>query len=267
MNAPRRAAAIALSALLPAVLAGCIKDRTPDKVEIHSLADLDAELAKRRAAVKDMNANISMKVEGLEHSGSLSGVLNCEMPGKFRMDAYKRMTVTLFVFTMIDDRFLINVVAEGKWVRGDVKGQERKHPELTAAFAWLDERLEPGDERSIEEDAADHLTVVTKRGGKVVRRMWYERATLFATRIVLFGADGAETATVELSNYRAVKPPEARPGPDAWIPWLIVVKGKTQEGKEYRVETAMSRAYINEGIDPAAWSMEIPEGATVEEAK
>ncbi len=267
MSLLRRTAALSLAALAPALLAGCIKDRTPDKTVIHSLADLDAELAKRRAAVKDLSANISMKVEGLEQNGSLSGVLNCEMPNRFRMDAYKRMTVTLFVFTMIDDRFLINVVAEGKWVRGDVKGQERKHPELTAAFAWLAERLEPGDERSIEEDAEDHLTVVTKRGGKVVRRMWYERATLFATRIVLFGSDGVESATVELTNYRAVKPPEARPGPEAWIPWMIVVKGKTQEGKDYRVETSMSRAYINEGIDPAAWNMEIPEGATVEEAK
>lgn len=257
----------ALAILLPALLAGCIQNHGPSATEIRSLADLDAELAKRRDAVKDMTANISMKVEGLEHSGSLSGVLNCEPPAKFRMDAYKRLTVTLFVFTMVEGRFLINVVAEDKWVRGEVKGQEQKHPELTAAFAWLDERLEPGDQRALEEDPADRIVVATRRNGRVVRRTTYERSTLFATRISLFGADGAECATVELSNYRRVRPPEARPGPDAWIPWTIVVRGKNEEGKDYRVETGMSRVYINEGIEPEVWKMEIPEGATVEDAK
>ncbi|MEK7467614.1 MAG: hypothetical protein AAB074_09395 [Planctomycetota bacterium] len=262
-----RTAGISLIAWLPVLTSGCIQNSGPDKRDIHSLADLDAELSTRRSAVHDLLLATTMKVEGLEHSGAVTAYINCEPPDRFRMDATKRMGPTLFVFVMVKDRFVINVAIEGKWVRGEVKSQMKEHQELVAAFAWIEERLEPGDDRSIAEDEEDHLTVVTKRGGKPVRSTRYDRATLFASRIVFFGEDGAETASVALSDYRAVKPAEARPGPSAWIPWRIAVTGKTKDGKEYRVDTSITRVDLNDGIKPEAWNMEIPEGAVVEQAK
>jgi outer membrane lipoprotein-sorting protein len=257
----------AFAMFLPLLLSGCITTEEPAKHEIHSLADLDAELAKRRAAIHDLLLATNMKVEGLEHSGAVTAYINCEPPDRFRMDATKRMGPTLFVFVMVKDKFVINVAIEGKWLRGEVKSQQKDHQELVAAFAWLEERLEPGDERTLSEDDADHLSVVTKRAGKPVRTTLYDRATLFATRIVFFGEDGSETASVALSDYRAVKPAEARPGPSAWIPWKITVSGRGKEGKPYTVETTISRVDLNDGIKPEAWNMEIPAGATVEDAK
>lgn len=261
----RLAAAALVAVLSLTALTGCISDHTIETVNVRNLQELDAELSKRRSAVHDLQARCRLRAEGLEHSGSLSGVITFE-PGRFRMDAFKSGMVTLFVFTMAEDRFLINVVVDGKWVRGSVKGQEKKHPELIAAFAWLDERLEPGDERTLEDGNSERLEVVTRRAGKILRRTSYERNTLHAREISLFSDDGAQIAKVELSDYRAVKPPQAKPGPEAWIPWSTVVTGRTTEGKEYRVETTMSVAYLNEGIKEGAFAMEIPEGATVEEA-
>lgn len=257
-----------LICVLPFLVSGCISNRGPeDAKNAKTLAEIDRVLAERRAAVTDMNADVGMSVEGLEKSGSFTGIVASQRPDHFRMDAIKRMGPTLFVFTMSGDKFLINVVAEGKFVRGSVKGQERKHPELVAAFAWLEARREEGEVREIEEDTADHVTIVTKRAGKPVRREWLNRETLFSTKITLVGDDGNVTATVEMSDYRAVKPPEARPGPSAWIPWKIGLKGRTEEGKDYRIDMSMSRVYINEGIEPGTFEMEIPAGAVVEEAK
>ncbi|KAF0240566.1 MAG: hypothetical protein FD180_4877 [Planctomycetota bacterium] len=267
LSCTARAAGLSMIAWLPLLAAGCIQNSVPDKLEVHSLADLDGELAKRKSAIHDLLLATTMKVEGLEHSGAVTAYINCEPPDRFRMDATKRMGPTLFVFVMVKDRFVINVAIEGKWVRGDVKSQQKEHQELVAAFAWLEERLEPGDERSIAEDETDQLTVVTRRAGKAVRSTRYDRATLFATRIVFFAEDGAESASVALSDYRAVKPAEAHPGPSAWIPWKIVVTGKGKDGKEYKVDTSISRVDLNDGIKPEAWNMEIPEGAVVEEAK
>ena len=262
-----RAAGLSLIAWLPVLAAGCIQNSGPDKLEVHSLADLDAELGKRRSAIHDLLIRANMNVQGLEQNGGFAAIINCEPPDRFRMDAIKRLGPTLFVFVMVKDRFLINVVIEAKWLQGDVKSQMKKHQELVAAFAWLQERLDPEDERSIAEDAADQLTVVTKRAGKPVRSTRYDRATLFATRIVFFGEDGAESASVALSDYRSIKPAEAHPGPSAWIPWKIVVTGKGKDGQDYKVDTSISRVDLNDGIKPEAWNMEIPEGAVVEEAK
>lgn len=257
-----------LICVLPFLVSGCIKDVRPeDAKNAKTLTEIDKVLAERREAVTDMNADVAMSVEGLEKSGSFTGIVVSQRPDRFRMDAIKRMGPTLFVFTMSGDKFLINVVAEGKFVRGSVKGQERKHPELVAAFAWLEARREEGEVREVEEDAADHVTIVTKRGGKPVRREWLDRETLFSTKIVLIGDDGNVSATVEMSDYRAVKPPEARPGKSAWVPWNIGLKGRTDEGKDYRIDMAMSRVYINEGVEPGTFEMEIPAGAVVEEAK
>jgi outer membrane lipoprotein-sorting protein len=257
-----------LVCVLPFLLSGCIQPPRPeDTKEAKTLGQIDRILAERRAAVTDMNADVAMSVEGLEKSGSFTGIIVTQRPDRFRMDAIKRMGPTLFVFTMSGDQFLINVVAEGKFVRGSVKGQERKHPELVAAFAWLDARHEEGETREIDEDAADHVTIVTKRAGKVSRREWLSRPDLFTTKIALVGEDGNVSATVEMSDYRSVKPPEARPGKSAWVPWKIELKGRTDEGKDYRIEMGMSRVYINDGVEPGTFDMEIPQGATVEEAK
>ncbi|NUN50254.1 MAG: hypothetical protein HUU15_15690 [Candidatus Brocadiae bacterium] len=255
-----------LTLLLPVAAAGCITRDGPVS-SVTTIEELDQELAKRQAAVSDLQADIGMTVEGLEHSGNFSAPVVVQPPSRMRMDAIKRMGPTLFTFTMDGDRFLLNLLFDGKAVVGSVKGQERKHPELVAAFAWLSERGEPGDVRGIEEDAADHLTVATRRGGVVVKRTRYERPTLFATRITLFDEGGAEIATVELSDYREVKPPEAWPGPSAWIPWKMTVRGRTEEGNEYRVESKMVRAYINEGLEPGIFDLTPPAGVPVEEAK
>ena len=252
--------------VLVVLLAGCIEPTKPVSGAA-TLEDIDRETDARRSAIHDMNADVSMSAEGLEKSGSFSGVIVYQPPGNFRMDAIKRMGPTLFTFTMVDDAFRLHILAENKLVRGSVRGQERKHPELVAAFAWLAERREADEERKLEEEAPDHFTILTTRGGKPARRTVIERPSLFVTQITLIGDDGKETAQVRMTDYREVKTPQAKPGPSAWVPWKTVVTGRKEDGGTYTVETKMNRVYLNEGIEPGTFNMEVPEGATVEEAR
>ncbi|MBI2923943.1 MAG: hypothetical protein HYY18_23025 [Planctomycetes bacterium] len=254
-------------ALAAALLAGgCIRNNTPES-DAKTLAEIDAEIAERQAAIQDLGAKISMSAEGLERSGSFSGDMTWLPPDSFRLDAFKQVGPHFFTFITVGDRFLLHIIPDGKAVVGNLKGQERRHPELTAAFAWLAERPEPGDSREIEEEAADHFIVATRRGGTVVRRQRVERPSLFVTEVALYGADGKETSRVAISDYRAVKPPAAKPGPEAWIPWRVVVRGRTDEGRDYVLETKMRIVYLNEGVEPGLFDLTPPEGIGVEEAK
>lgn len=256
--------ALALAAALLA--GGCIKNHTPES-GARTLQEIDAEIAKRQSAIQDLGAKISMSVEGLERSGSFSGDMSYLPAESFRLDAFKQVGPHFFTFVMVGDRFLLHIIPDGKAVVGSVKGQERKHPELTAAFAWLAERPEPGDVREIEEEAADHFTIATRRGGTVVRRQRIERPSLFVTEVTLYGPDGRESSRVAISDYRAVKPPAAKPGPEAWIPWRVTVKGRTDEGRDYVLETKMRIVYLNEGLEEGLFDLTPPEGVAVEEAR
>jgi hypothetical protein len=253
-------------AWLLVALAGCIEPEKPESAA-KTLEEIDAELERRRGAVKDLVVNAGMSVEGLENSGSLTVAIVYQPPGRLRMDGWKMSGPNLFTFLLKGDAFVIRKVAEDVWVRGKAGSGSRKHREMVAAFAWLEERLEAGESRAVEEDAADHVTIVTKRGERVVRRTRLDRPTLFASAITLYGDDGAEAARVAMTDYREVKPPEARPGPSVWVPWKVSIEGRKEDGGAYRIETKASRAYLNEGVEPGTFDVEIPAGAKVEEAE
>jgi hypothetical protein len=254
------AAFVAAMAWVP----GCIE---PDRPVVHAttLEEVDAVQREREAAIRDLLADVSMTVEGLEHSGSFSVSMQYQPADRFRLVGMKGM-LTIFSFVMVGERYHLHMPTENKVVVGNVKEQRGKHPELEATFSWLSEKPEAGQVRSLEETPAG-FEIVTRRDGRVVRRAALEKRTLFVTSVRTYGPDGKEKSLAEMSDYRESKPPAAFPGPSAWLPRRLAMTGTADDGKPYAVKAKLSLVYLNEGLEPDVFDMTIPEGVTVEDAR
>jgi hypothetical protein len=239
-----------------------------------SLQDLMGRLDRRTRSFETMKALLTIHAENqpavtasLLFSRSLTGD-----PPSIRLKGFDPFGRTLFDLISSNNRVLLTIPGEGRVIESgpDKQGGVSLQSEIgleaeefrQAVSALVGPYVEP-DEIPVLERAGPnyliHLIRVSGVGGRLTKRLWFERTGLRMTREEIFGADGLSGGSgsdegtdsgrtvVEFRDYRPVPIPAG-----AEIDWpdrVVITRPRTDRRREsdgqYRLELIFQEVHPN----------------------
>lgn len=275
-------------ATLPVISGGCspaiktttvVAPGTKPVVLDATRQDLIAAYQEMVRKVGTVNATVDLQPStGSQYSGvieeyhQVKAFLLAKRPAQVRMIGQAPVIGTT-IFDMASDveTFRVHIPSKQKFLVGAVaferaskKPIENLRPQhLLDALLWPE--LEPKDPVLFEEfndESGRYYVLTVLRGSEspeIVRKIWFDRSTLRAARLVSYGPAGVLLSDVRLSDWQPVEKPAA--GSVGELPAAFPRKIQVaRPHDDYQIEMRISKLALNTEIPAERFQLQQPAG-------
>jgi hypothetical protein len=234
--------------------------------------------------VKTVNATVELKpTAGSKYSGvieeyhEVKAFLLATRPAEIRMIGQAPVIGTT-VFDMASDgeTFRVSIPSKNKFLVGRVAAErasdkpiENLRPHhLLDALLWPEIRKEETVLfEEFDDDSARYYVLTVVRGGyrmEILRKIWFDRATLQVSRLQAYGPKGTLLSDVRFSDWEALaaadqgQPPNPASGGVTAFPRAIRVD---RPHDDYRLDLQITKIALNTDLPADRFKLEQPAGS------
>jgi outer membrane lipoprotein-sorting protein len=267
--------AIKTTTKLPPQVRPVVRDATRDE-----LLEKYNEIAR---AVKSVNATVELKpTAGSKYSGiieeyhEVKAFLLAQRPAQIRMIGQAPVIgKTIFDMASDGEAFRVYIPSKSKFVVGSVAAErvsekpiENLRPQhLLDALLWPEVRKEESVLfEEFNDEAARYYVLTVLRGGyrtEILRKIWFDRADLQASRLQTFGPKGVLLSDVHVSDWQPVVSdqqtlPSPTSGAVSAFPRQIRIE---RPHDDYRLDLLVIKLSLNEELPLDRFKLEQPPGS------
>jgi len=267
--------AIKTTTKLPPQVRPVVRDATRDE-----LLEKYNEIAR---AVKSVNATVELKpTAGSKYSGiieeyhEVKAFLLAQRPAQIRMIGQAPVIgKTIFDMASDGEAFRVYIPSKSKFLVGSVAAErvsekpiENLRPQhLLDALLWPEVRKEESVLfEEFNDEAARYYVLTVLRGGyrtEILRKIWFDRADLQASRLQTFGPKGVLLSDVHVSDWQPVVSdqqtlPSPTSGAVSTFPRQIRIE---RPHDDYRLDLQVLKLSLNEEVPLDRFKLEQPPGS------
>jgi outer membrane lipoprotein-sorting protein len=267
--------AIKTTTKLPPQVRPVVRDATRDE-----LLEKYNEIAR---AVKSVNATVELKpTAGSKYSGiieeyhEVKAFLLAQRPAQIRMIGQAPVIgKTIFDMASDGEAFRVYIPSKSKFLVGSVAAErvsekpiENLRPQhLLDALLWPEVRKEESVLfEEFNDEAARYYVLTVLRGGyrtEILRKIWFDRADLQASRLQTFGPKGVLLSDVHVSDWQPVVSdqqtlPSPTSGAVSTFPRQIRIE---RPHDDYRLDLLVIKLSLNEELPLDRFKLEQPPGS------
>jgi outer membrane lipoprotein-sorting protein len=267
--------AIKTTTKLPPQVRPVVRDATRDE-----LLEKYNEIAR---AVKSVNATVELKpTAGSKYSGiieeyhEVKAFLLAQRPAQIRMIGQAPVIgKTIFDMASDGEAFRVYIPSKSKFLVGSVAAErvsekpiENLRPQhLLDALLWPEVRKEESVLfEEFNDEAARYYVLTVLRGGyrtEILRKIWFDRADLQASRLQTFGPKGVLLSDVHVSDWQPVVSdqqtlPSPTSGGVSTFPRQIRIE---RPHDDYRLDLLVIKLSLNEELPLDRFKLEQPPGS------
>ena len=267
--------AIKTTTKLPPQVRPVVRDATRDE-----LLEKYNEIAR---AVKSVNATVELKpTAGSKYSGiieeyhEVKAFLLAQRPAQIRMIGQAPVIgKTIFDMASDGEAFRVYIPSKSKFLVGSVAAErvsekpiENLRPQhLLDALLWPEVRKEESVLfEEFNDEAARYYVLTVLRGGYrtgILRKIWFDRADLQASRLQTFGPKGVLLSDVHVSDWQPVVSdqqtlPSPTSGAVSTFPRQIRIE---RPHDDYRLDLQVLKLSLNEEVPLDRFKLEQPPGS------
>jgi outer membrane lipoprotein-sorting protein len=267
--------AIKTTTKLPPQVRPVVRDATRDE-----LLEKYNEIAR---AVKSVNATVELKpTAGSKYSGiieeyhEVKAFLLAQRPAQIRMIGQAPVIgKTIFDMASDGEAFRVYIPSKSKFLVGSVAAErvsekpiENLRPQhLFDALLWPEVRKEESVLfEEFNDEAARYYVLTVLRGGyrtEILRKIWFDRADLQASRLQTFGPKGVLLSDVHVSDWQPVVSdqqtlPSPTSGAVSTFPRQIRIE---RPHDDYRLDLLVIKLSLNEELPLDRFKLEQPPGS------
>ena len=267
--------AIKTTTKLPPQVRPVVRDATRDE-----LLEKYNEIAR---AVKSVNATVELKpTAGSKYSGiieeyhEVKAFLLAQRPAEIRMIGQAPVIgKTIFDMASDGEAFRVYIPSKSKFLVGSVAAErvsekpiENLRPQhLLDALLWPEVRKEESVLfEEFNDEAARYYVLTVLRGGyrtEILRKIWFDRADLQASRLQTFGPKGVLLSDVHVSDWQALVSDQQTlasptPGAVSAFPRQIRIE---RPHDDYRLDLLVIKLSLNEELPLDRFKLEQPPGS------
>jgi outer membrane lipoprotein-sorting protein len=248
-----------------------------------SLEELLEKYNEIARGIKSVNATVELRpTAGSKYSGvieeyhEVKAFLLAERPAEIRMIGQAPVIgKTIFDMTSDGETFRVSIPSKNKFLVGAVAAErvsekpiENLRPQhLLEALLWPEVRKEESVLfEEFNDETARYYVLTVLRGGyrtEILRKIWFDRTDLQASRLQTFGPKGALLSDVHVSDWEALLGDQEHPGGGApnginAFPRAIRLE---RPHDDYRLDLQITKVTLNEDLPPERFKLEQPAGS------